>query len=101
PAAEAVIADRHRDRHVDADHSDIDPRRELARRMAIAGEDRYAVAIVVLGRKADRLFEILRADHLEDGPENLVLVALHVRRHAVEEGRSDEEAFLVALQLEA
>src|SRR6185312_13528482 len=40
PAAEGVIGDRHRDRHVDADHADIDLGREVARGVAVAGEDR-------------------------------------------------------------
>src|SRR6202162_3222421 len=38
PAAEGVVGDRHRDRHVDADHADIDPGREIPRGVAIAGE---------------------------------------------------------------
>src|SRR3954471_791958 len=37
PAAEGVVGDRHRDRHVDADHADIDLRCEVARRVAVAG----------------------------------------------------------------
>src|SRR5689334_8508420 len=40
PAAEAVVADRHRDRHVDADHADVDAGGELACGVAVAGEDR-------------------------------------------------------------
>src|SRR4051795_5731915 len=39
PAAKRVIGDRHRDRHVDADHADIDLGREIARCVAVAGED--------------------------------------------------------------
>ena len=64
PATEAVIADRDRDRHVDADHPDIDPGGELARRVAVAGEDRDAIAIGVLGWKTNGFLEIARADHL-------------------------------------
>src|SRR5687768_4350754 len=45
PAAETVVADRHRDRHVDADHADVNPADELARGVAVAGEDGDAVAI--------------------------------------------------------
>src|SRR3954471_18312425 len=48
PAAEGVVGDRHRDRHVDADHADIDLRREIARRVAIAGEDRNTVAVIMV-----------------------------------------------------
>src|SRR6201988_4455366 len=50
PATEGVIRNRHRDRHVDADHADIDARREVARRVAIAGEDRDTIAVVMVGR---------------------------------------------------
>src|ERR1700749_3092308 len=42
PAAEGVIGERHRNRDVDADHADIDIRREVARRIAVAREDRDA-----------------------------------------------------------
>src|SRR5437899_139046 len=44
PAAEGVIGDRHRDWHVDADHADIDLGREIARGVAVAGEDRDPIA---------------------------------------------------------
>ena len=47
PAAEAWKAIGHRDRHVDADHADLDAVREFACRVAVAGEDRDAVAIFV------------------------------------------------------
>src|SRR6202041_954464 len=39
PAAEGVIGDRHRDRHVDADHADIDLGGKIARGVAVAGKD--------------------------------------------------------------
>src|SRR5512139_4014311 len=38
PAAERVVGDRHRDRHVDADHADIYFGSEVARGVAVAGE---------------------------------------------------------------
>src|SRR5438045_6696938 len=69
--------------------------------MAVAGEDGYSVAVVMLRGKANRFLEILCSDHLQDRAENLVLVALHVGRDVVEEGRSYEEAFLMALQRKA
>src|SRR5438128_10498944 len=37
PAAEGVVCNRHRDRHVDADHADVDAGREIARGIAVAG----------------------------------------------------------------
>src|SRR5579884_444809 len=48
PAAETVVRDRHRYRHVHADHSNIHSRGEFARGMAVAGEDRDAISIFVL-----------------------------------------------------
>src|SRR3546814_12222593 len=48
PPAEAVVGDRHRDRHIDPDHADIDAAGKLARGMAVAREDRDTVAILVL-----------------------------------------------------
>src|ERR1700738_3915902 len=46
PAAEAVEGHRHRDRHVDADHADLDAVGEFARGIAVAREDRRAVALL-------------------------------------------------------
>src|SRR5690348_4300557 len=43
PAAEGVEGHRHRDRHVDADHPDLDLALEAARLVAGAGEDRRSV----------------------------------------------------------
>src|SRR4051794_26311006 len=92
PSAEAVITDGHRNRHVDADHPDIDAGGEFARGVAVAGEDRGAVAVFVLRGEGERLLEVLRADDLQHRAENLVLVALHAGRHVIEQSRADEEA---------
>src|SRR5215475_14547870 len=45
PAAEGVIGERHRNGEVDADHADVDPAGEVARGVAVAGEDGDAVAV--------------------------------------------------------
>src|SRR3954470_2355583 len=47
PPAEAVVTDRHRDRHVDPDHPDIHSRVNSASAWAVAGENRDAVAEVI------------------------------------------------------
>src|ERR1700755_899395 len=60
PAAKSVIGDRHRDRHVDTDHADIDLGGKIARGVAVAGEDRNTVAVVVVGRQRERLVVIVR-----------------------------------------
>src|SRR3954470_17224963 len=100
PAAERVVGDGDRDRHVYADHADIDPGGELARGVAVAREDGDAVAIFVLAGKSDCFLEAVGADHLQDGAENLLLVRAEARLHVVEEGRADEEALFVALEAE-
>ena len=48
PAAEGMERHRHRDRHVDADHADLNLVGELAGRITVAGEDRGAVAEFML-----------------------------------------------------
>src|SRR5262245_39585919 len=61
PTAKRVIGDRHRDRHVDADHTDIDLRREVARRVAVTGEDRNTVAVVMVRRQRQRFLVVVGA----------------------------------------
>src|SRR3569833_1999324 len=100
PAAEGVIGHRHRDRHIDPDHADVDAGGEVARRAAVLGEDGHAVAVLVLGRQGERLLKGLGAQDLQHRPEDLLVVGLHVRLDLVEQGRPDEEALLVALQAE-
>src|SRR2546428_11015898 len=78
PAAEGVIGDRHRDRDVDTDHADVDPLRELARSMAVAGEDGDAVAVLMLARQLERGLEIRRPHDLQHRSEDLVMVAFHL-----------------------
>ena len=73
---------------------------EVARGVAVAGEDRDAVAVFVLGRQPHRLLVILGAHHREHGAENLFLVDAHVGLHLVEQAAAHEVAVLVALELE-
>src|SRR3546814_11447209 len=49
PAAEGMIGDRPRDRHVDAHHAHFDRTPQLAVGVAVAGEDGDAAAYVVRG----------------------------------------------------
>src|SRR4051812_21144463 len=50
PAAEGIIRRWHRDRHVDTNHADIDLGGEVARGVTVAGEDRNAVAVLMVRR---------------------------------------------------
>src|SRR5438552_9043959 len=92
PAAEAVVGDRHRDRHVDADHADVDVELELARGSAVAGEDRHPIAVRVVVHQLDRFGIVGYAHDFEHRAEDLVAVALHVRRDPVEQRDPKEEA---------
>ena len=100
PAAEGVIGQRHRDRHVHTHHPDIDPVGKVAGGVAVAGKDRGAVAVFVVHRIAKSLFVGLGADGGQDGAEDLGLVDVHVGGHVVEQVRADKETVLVALQAE-
>ena len=60
PAAERVERHRHRDRHVDADHADLDLVLEAARGAARLGEDRRAVGVGIGIYQRDRLFQSCR-----------------------------------------
>ena len=75
--------------------------REFARGVAVAREDGNAIAILVLAGEPHRFLEILGADDLQDGSEDLLLIAFHLGGHAVEQRRADEEALLVTLQRES
>src|SRR5208337_1576723 len=101
PAAEGVIGDRHRDRHVDADHADLDAAGEVARRVAVAREDRDAVPVFMVVTEAERFRIVVRAHDRQHGAKNLFLVDAHVLGDMVEEAAAHVEAALVALHLEA
>src|SRR3546814_7422160 len=72
PAAECVIGNGHRDRHVYPHHADVHPLREFPRGMAVSREDRDAIAILMLARQPHRRLEIWRAHDLEHGTENQI-----------------------------
>ncbi len=97
PATECVISNGHRDRHVDTDHADIHPRREFARGMAVASEDRDAVTILMLAGQGECVLEAFGAHHLQHGAENLFLIGPHAGLDLIEQRRADEKALLMPL----
>ena len=101
PAAERVVGDRHRDRHVDADHARLDVELELAGDAAVAREDRRAVAVRVLVDEPDRLVVGVDARDAEHRAEDLVAVVVHLRRDVVDQRRPEEEAVAVGRALAA
>ena len=96
PAAEGVVGHRHRDRHVDADHAHLHAGHEVAGGVAVAGENRDAVAVFVFGRQPQRLFVVVGAHDAQHRAEDLVGVDRHVGGDVVEQGGPDEEALLQA-----
>jgi len=98
PVAKAVERHRHRGRHVDADHADLDAVGEFARGVAVAGEDRDAVALLVVVDELRRAVEIGGAHDRENRPEDLLLVDPHLGFHFVEQAAAEEKALLVPLK---
>ena len=92
PAAEAVEGHRHGDRHVDADHADLDAALELAGCLAGVGEDRGPVGVGVGVDERDRIVERRNPHHAQQRPEDLVAVDLHVGGDVVEQRRPDPES---------
>src|SRR6185436_5961965 len=95
-AAEAVEGHRHRNWHVDADHACGDAPGELARRAAVAREDRRSIAELMALDEPERLVESLDPQHDEHRAEDLLAVDSHALGDAVEEHRAHEKAALVA-----
>lgn len=69
PAAECVVRDRDGDRDVDADHADLDAASEVAGGVAVAGEDRNAVAVFVFGGQTQCFLVVGGAYDCQDGPK--------------------------------
>ena len=93
-----MIGDRNRDRHVDADHADLDAVGEGARRIAVAREDRGAVAVFVRVDEIGRFIVVRGANDGEHRPEDLFSIDRHVARDAIEQRAAEEEAVLVTLK---
>ena len=77
PPAEGVVRHRHRDRHVDADHADVDAALESSGRLAAVGEDRRPVAIRIGVHQRDRLVDRVGAYDGEHRAEDLLGVDVH------------------------
>src|ERR1700743_238515 len=68
PAAEGVVGHRNRDRHVHPDHADLDPGDEIACGVAVTGEDRKAVAVLVFRGKSQGLLVVMRQHDAQPRP---------------------------------
>src|SRR5690242_3309844 len=101
PAAERMERHRHRDRQVDADHPDPGARREIARRVAVAGEDRGAIAEFMRVDEAKRVFVSRGAYHREHRAKDFLPIDAHLRRDMIEKTAAEEIALLIALERDA
>ena len=97
PPAEGVVRDGHRDRHVDADHPRLDVDGEVARGVAVGGEDRRPVAELGGVDDLDRLLVGVGAHDHQDGPEHLLAVHPQAAVHLVQDRRAQPEAVGVLL----
>src|SRR3989338_3000128 len=80
PAAEAVVADRYRQRYVDADHDDFDFVAEQPCGFTVAGEDAGAVAVFVVVDQLHGRFQAADADDAQHWAEDFVGVDGHLDR---------------------
>src|SRR5262249_10708843 len=92
PSAEAVVCYWSRNGEIHSYHANIDARGELARGVAVAGEDGAAVAVVMLGRQLHGFLVVLGPHYAEYRAEDLLLVDAHVRRHFIEQAAAHEVA---------
>ncbi len=76
-------------RHINTDLSGLDVLDKARRGGTGAGEDGSTVAILVLVDEVDGVIEGLDVQANEDGPEDLLFVALHVRLNVCDDGRTD------------
>ena len=74
---------------------------ELAGDAAVAREDRGAVPVRVVVDEPERLVVGIHAHHGEHRAEDLVPVAVHLGRDAVEQRDAEEEAVAVDVELAA
>ena len=94
-----MIGNRYRQRHVDADHADLDVITEVAGGFAITGVDAGAVAVFVIIDQLHGGFHRIGAHDQQHRAEDLFLVAGHLRGDAIDQGAADEEAVLAAFDL--
>ena len=92
PAAKAVKGHGHRDRHVDADHTDLNALAVLASGGAVTGEDGGTIAVFVVVDHGQGVFEAVDAGDRQHRAEDFLAVDAHARRDVVEQRTPDEEA---------
>src|SRR5690606_14865874 len=80
PATKTVPRHGHRDRHIDADHSDFDTAPEFTRYATIAGEQAHPVCELMGIDELDRIGKALHTDAGKYRSKDFFLVDAHVRR---------------------
>ena len=101
PAAERMPGHGHRDRHVDADHADLDLASERACHAAVGREAGHAVAEFMGVDEFHRRREIRHAHDAQHRSEDFFAVDVHGRLDVVEQRAAQEEALFVARHRQA
>src|SRR3954454_20569025 len=83
PAAEGVVGDGNRDRHVDPHHAGLYVELELTGDAAVAGEDRRPVSVRIVVDQLQRLVVGADAHDPEHRPEDLVAIGVHLGRDVI------------------
>mmetsp|Transcript_46913 Transcript_46913/g.146976 ORF Transcript_46913/g.146976 Transcript_46913/m.146976 type:complete len:234 (+) Transcript_46913:94-795(+) len=96
-AREAEVRQGHGDGHVDADLAAVHVHLEAAGVGAAAGEKGCAVAVRVLVDHGNGIVEGVRLESDQHRPENLLLIAIHVRRHILQDCRPHKVPIWVVL----
>eukprot|EP01084_Bolivina_argentea_P175387 303733_1 len=96
-AGEAEEGQRHGDGHVDADLTAVHLVLELAGRSTGGSEDGGAVTVGVGVDHGDGIIQVLRPGNAQGRGEDLLLVAVHVGLHVVNDGGAEPVALGVAL----
>src|SRR5437899_1257555 len=96
PAAEAVVGHRYWQRHVDADHANLDVVAEITCGLTVTGKDAGTVTVFVVIDQLHRFCHRVDAHHTQYRAENLFFVSVHAGLHVIEQGAADEVAIFMA-----
>ena len=96
PAAKAVPGHRYGNRHVDADHADLDAAGKFARHVAVAGVAGHAIAEFVIVDQLDCGGKVVDAHAGQYRTKNFFLVDAHFRRDMVEQRAAHPETLVAS-----
>ena len=96
PATKAMECHWHRNRYIDANHSDLNSFCELTRGITVAGEDGCAITVFVIIDQLNGFFVALHANDRQDRAKNLFVVDAHTWFDVVKQCWTDEIPIFIA-----